>query len=87
MQILERFKETAVPPNVELNTITVLAKIRYSGLTFVSVLFLRCNFHKVNDKIFWLFNSFFGWLSSAPVESSVLSFLRHEIELLSLCVG
>jgi len=52
IRVGKRFKETVVPPVVELNTITVSTEIWYLGLTFVSVLYLRCNLHKAKAKFF-----------------------------------
>jgi len=51
----------------------VSAEIRYLGLTLVSGLPLRCNFHKAKAKFFGSLNSLLGKLGSAPPESLVLS--------------
>ena len=73
MRVGRRFNESVVSLVLSVNSIVFCKYLRYLGLSFVTGLSLRCDFHKAKAKYFGALNSILGKLGKSPPKSLVLS--------------
>jgi len=64
---------TIVSPTVEFGSIVFSTELKYLGLTFITVLSLKCDFHKSKGRFFGSLNLILGKLGTSPPEALDLS--------------